>query len=58
VLGFSLIALELVAYFLIQGDLGQRLLSGGLLGLFGASLATFGYETLMNFFKFAGVIRE
>ncbi len=57
-LAMNLTAFLLVAYFLVEGPLGERLLSGGLLGLIGASLSCYGYESIKNALKFAGVIKE
>ena len=57
-LGINLVVFELVAYFLVSGDLAERVLAGALLGLFGAALAGYGYETIKNALKFAGVLKE
>jgi hypothetical protein len=57
-LGINLTVMFVVAGFLIEGPVGERLLAGGLLGLFGASLSCYGYEAIKNALKLAGVIKE
>lgn len=57
-LAINLAVMLTVAWFLVDGDVAERMLAGSLLGLFGASLATFGYEALKNALKFAGVGKE
>jgi hypothetical protein len=47
-----------VAYFLVEGDLGERMLAGGLIGLFGAALACYGYEVIKNALEFTGVLKK
>ncbi len=57
-LGINMVILVGVGWLLIEGPLTERLLVGAVLGLFGASLACFGFELISNALKFAGVIRE
>lgn len=54
--GLTFVLVEIAGLFVVEGPaLAERLFVGFFVALFGASLATFGYETLMNLFGLAGI---